>query len=215
MSGVELEVENLISEYIKGNRIKFIYFECGFAEGFTFKAVSDIIRKNIKHDNWKAIGLDLVNGYSLNFVETAKIFNKKTLQIFTEGLSDTVYLKEPNCQLLLWENPREYTRSLPNNSIDIALVDGNHNLYNVTEDFLSLEDKVKIGGLVMFHDFGEIEQNTDLQAGGGYIEVRQACKELGLLDNSRKNWKFIKEIPGSRVNGTGDGNSMGVFQKVL
>lgn len=214
--GLEKEVENLIKKYLEDNPYiyNFNYYEIGTAGAFTLRAISDIIKENITHNNWKATGLDLVNGYSLNWGEISQVFNKQTLQIFTNGLSDIVYLKPPNTRLLLFDNPREYSKTLPNCSLDIVLVDGNHNEQNVTEDFLSIEDKVKLHGLVLFHDIGDEESGTDPQVGGGFIEVKQAVQKLGLFDGSRPNWEFIKIIPGSRATKTGDGNSLGVFRKV-
>ena len=67
-------------------------------------------------------------------------------------------------------------------------------------------------GLVFFHDIGTEETGTDPQAGGGFIEVRPAVEKLGLFNGSRKGWKFLKELSGSRKWG-GDGNSLGIFIK--
>lgn len=211
--GIEVEIENIFKNYLSQNEDDFKYYEIGSAGCITLRAITDIVIENIKHKNWLVDGLDLVNGYSLNWTEINSVFDKKSLQVFTEGMSSISYLNAPKTRLLLWEDPRTYTKSLTENSLDIVFVDGNHNKFNVTEDFLSVESKVKKNGLVLFHDFCQYEQDTDPQVGGGFIEVRSACEGLGLLNNTREGWNFIKEIPGSRAWG-GDGNGVGVFKKI-
>lgn len=211
--GLGQEVEKILIEYLQNSK-NFRYYEIGTAGGLTLKSITDIVSENIKHSDWKTIGLDLINGYSLNWNEISQVFDKKSLQVFCDGLGDTFYLNEPKTRLLLFSDPRNYTKTLENQSLDIVLIDGNHNKFNVTEDFLSVESKIKVGGQVWFHDIGIEETGTDPQVGGGFIEVRQAVTDLGLFDNKRIGWKFIKEIPGSRVNKSGDGNSLGVFQKI-
>jgi len=211
--GIEEQVEKLFIEYLKTSNNNFKYYEIGCAGCITLKAITDIVKENIKHNNWIIEGIDLSQESSMNWQEVNSVFSTQTLQIFNNGLSNLNYLNIPHTRLLLWENPREYTKSLDNKSLDIILIDGNHNEINVTEDFLSVEDKVKDDGLVLFHDFSELDQGTDPQAGGGFIEVREACKKLGLIDNSRKGWTFIEEIKGSR-NWGGDGNGVGVFKKI-
>jgi hypothetical protein len=212
-SGIEIEIENLFKDYLNYNKDDFKYYEIGAAGCITLRAITDIVVENIKHQNWLVDGIDLVNGYSLNWSEINSVFNQKTLQVYTEGMSNLNYLKNPKTRLLLWEDPRKYSQSLDDKSLDIVLIDGNHNETNVTEDFLSIESKVKINGLVLFHDFCQLEQGTDPQVGGGFIEVQKACENLNLLNNKRDGWIFIKEVKGSRYWG-GDGNGLGIFKKI-
>jgi len=213
--GIEEGVEHLFIEYLNNNNNNnnFKYYEIGCAGCITLKAITDIVRENIKHNNWIIEGIDLSKESSMNWQEVNSVFSPETLQVFNNGLSNINYLNPPHTRLLLWEEPRKYTKSLDVKSLDIILIDGNHNEKNVIEDFLSIEDKTKEDGLVLFHDFSEPEQGTDPQAGGGFIEVREACRKLGLIDNSRKGWTFLKEIKGSRTWG-GDGNGVGVFKKI-
>lgn len=211
--GIEEEIEKLFIDYLNTNNNNFKYYEIGCAGCITLKAITDIVKENIKHNNWLVEGIDLSKESSMNWQEVNSVFSLQTLQIFNNGLNNVNYLNPPQTRLLLWENPREYTKSLNNESLDIVLIDGNHNEINVTEDFISIEDKVKQNGLVLFHDFSEPEQGTDPQAGGGFIEVRRACEKLGLINNTRTGWSFVKEIKGSRSWG-GDGNGVGVFKKI-
>ena len=211
--GIEKDTEELFKNYLKTNNNDFKYYEIGCAGCITLKAITDIVHENITHNNWLVEGIDLSKESSLNWQEINSVFSAQTLQVFDNGISNINYLNPPRTRLLLWSDPRKYTKSLENNSLDIALIDGNHNELNVTEDFLSIESKVKKDGLVLFHDFCELEQGTDPQAGGGFIEVRKACENLNLINNKREGWVFVKEIKGSRYWG-GDGNGLGVFKKI-
>lgn len=212
-SGIEQEFEDTIKTYLKNSTTPFKYYEIGCAGCITLKAVTDIVAESINHEDWLIEGIDLIADSSINWQEINSVFNRSTLQVYYDGVCDFSYLKNPHTRLLLWKDPRKYTKSLPNNSLDIVFVDGNHNFENVTLDFLAIEDKVKDNGIVLFHDIGIEETGTEPQAGGGFIEVRNAVKELGLFDGSRKGWKFLKEVPGSRKWGRGDGNSLGIFIK--
>jgi hypothetical protein len=212
-NGTEIELENLISEYVKNNTNTFKYYEIGCAGCLTLRAISDIVKENIAHSNYTIDGIDLSQDSSLNWQEINSVFSLNTLAIFNNGINNVNYLAgfEPKTRLLLWQNPREYSVSLPNESIDIVLIDGNHNKQNVIADYNSIFYKVKKNGLIIFHDFGPQEQNTDPQAGGGFIEVLDAVRELGLFNSDKVS--FVKEIAGSRYSG-GDGNSFGVFRKL-
>jgi|APGre2960657404_1045060.scaffolds.fasta_scaffold00761_11 hypothetical protein len=210
--GIEEAFEDTIKNYARNSNSDFKYYEIGCAGCITLKAATDIVSECISHDNWLIEGIDLMSESSVNWQEINSVFNKTNLQIYYEGVSSFNYLKDPHTRLLLWGDPRKYSKSMPNNSLDIVLIDGNHNFENVTADFLSIEDKVKQNGLVFFHDIGVEETGTDPQAGGGFIEVRPAVEKLGLFNGSRKGWRFLKEVPGSRKWG-GDGNSLGIFVK--
>lgn len=212
--GIEEHIEELFKNYLKTNNNDFKYYEIGCAGCITLKAITDIVKENISHNNWLIEGIDLSKESSLNWQEINSVFSAHTLQVFDNGISNINYLNPPHTRLLLWSDPRKYTKSLENNSLDIILIDGNHNELNVTEDFLSIESKVKKDGLILFHDFCELEQGTDPQAGGGFIEVRKACENLNLINNKREGWVFVKEIKGSRYWG-GDGNGLGVFKKII
>lgn len=211
-SGIEIEIEQIFKDYLKNNNDNFKYYEIGCAGCITLRAITDIVQENIKHNNWLIEGIDLSKESSLNWPEINSVFSPETLEVFNNGLSNIHYLNSPKTRLLLWNDPREYTRSLADESLDIVFIDGNHNEINVTEDFLSVEAKIKKNGLVLFHDFSELEQGTDPQAGGGFIEVRKACENLNLINNKRDGWVFVKEIKGSRSWG-GDGNGLGIFQR--
>lgn len=98
-------------------------------------------------------------------------------------------------------------------TVHCVFIDANHSKMAVIEDFLAVESKVANGGYVMFHDAGVLEQGSDPQPNGKGIDVRAALQDLGLLDNKREGWKFVREIEGSRKNG-GWGNNIVVIEKI-
>lgn len=72
---------------------------------------------------------------------------------------------------------------------DIVIVDGCHNLQSTATDFLLYKDRVRTGGLFIFHDTGKhIKPFTDYQGSGdtenpdNWIACRRALDLLGLYD---------------------------------
>lgn len=213
MSGCEQEIENLIKSYLNAQlRANFQYLEIGAAGCITLRAVYDIVKENILHSNWKTIGVDIDGGWSLDWESIKKLFNSDELEVWTNRLSGSTsgLLK---AQLWIDRNPRELISSYFNN-IDICLIDGCHGICCI-QDFQTVESKIVSNGLVLFHDAGILEQGTDWQEHcSEFINVRKHLSELGLFDNKYPNWKFEKEILGSRFVG-GDGNNIAVFRKCL
>lgn len=88
---------------------------------------------------------------------------------------------------------------------NLLFVDGCHCVVHSMCDFLNYSPFVVVGGYALFHD-------TALPKAGAYQEtwpqnhsyaghppsvlgVREGLTKLGLLQNYRADWKFIKEIP--------------------
>ncbi|RTK98841.1 MAG: class I SAM-dependent methyltransferase [Proteobacteria bacterium] len=220
MAGNEIDIEKTIKQYIANRKdTNFTYFEIGAAGCVTMKSIYEIIKENIDCNYWHVYGLDLVNGWSLDW-NTINSFGD-VLGVIKNG----VYEKPANATehesltrhatLILDDNPRAYTQTaFSDESIDICFIDGCHGKKCVIEDFKAVESKIKKGGIVFFHDAGVPEQGTDWQGHcGENINVREAIKELGLLDNSRYGWQFMFETNGTRKIG-GDGNSC-VFVRKL
>lgn len=214
MNGLESPIENIVKDYLNNSKYnEFRFLEIGSAAGATLKAIYEITKENIKHDNWRIDGLDLVNGWSLD-LNIIKEFGYP-IGIYQNGIRNpelTIY----NERAFLWleNNPREWIKNLNDGSIDIAFIDGEHSKQEVTKDFLAVESKIKLGGQIWFHDCGVLETGTDWQpVGQEFINVRGAINDLGLWDNKYPGWEFVREISGSRLVG-GDGNSCGVFRKL-
>lgn len=225
MENVIQQLEPIIANYVK-DKNEVVYLELGTAHCFTFRNIYDIIKENIKTNNWLCLGVDLKNSLDVNFSQINKVFNINCLDLLVnngdnnEEIVNKIATGEYHASLILRDNPREYLKSLDNNSLDIVFIDANHNYFNVFNDFISIENKVKNGGLVFFHDSGEIESGTDFQGkdengNDTFIDVRRAITDLGLYNNNRIGWKFITELKGTRKSKEDNGsNSLAIFQKI-
>jgi hypothetical protein len=208
-AGSEQELENTIKESISRFPNHWEFFEIGTASGLTLRSVRDIANEN--HDNWFVIGTDLPDGYSFSRKEFLENFDNE-IQIISE--SEHSYNINVNHAAVFLMDAKKYLKQLSTTvKIHCAFIDADHSKIAVIEDFLAVEPFIAIGGFVMFHDAGELEQGTDPQPNGEGIGVRAALKDLGLLDNKRKGWQFVKEIHGDRAQG-GWGNNTVVIQKI-
>jgi len=108
----------------------------------------------------------------------------------------------------VWEPPFRGCKCLWGDSIDVApevpgnlafvLVDGCHCLYHVLADFALYAPKVRIGGLMLFHDtnprtdkeYQPWQYHGDKDRRESYVSVRMGLKALGLLPMVRSDWKL-------------------------
>lgn len=214
MNGNETPIEELFKQYLEINESDFKYLEIGAAGTVSMKAIYEIISENIKHNNWEVHGLDLPNGWSLDWNEIGK-FNHPLCVYVNEIQNLARFDHLAKASLWLQSNPRKWISELKDESIDICFIDGCHGAPCVIKDFEAVKSKIKKNGIVFFHDAGEPEQGTDWQGHcNEHINVRKAVNDLGLLDSSESKlhgWEFIFEAQGSRKIG-GDGNSC-VFVK--
>lgn len=216
MAGNELDLENLIIDYLSSvNSKSFKYLEIGAAGCVSLRAFYDIVKENIKHNDWKVTGVDIDGGWSIDWSQIKSKFNiDEEIEIYINRLSGLPLTVKsiPKASLWIDKNPRELINSGFKN-IDICFIDACHCSTCPSEDFLCVENNIKNGGIVIFHDTGILEQGTDWQPHGNtFIDVRNSLSNIGLFDNKFKNWKFIKETIGSRYHG-GDGNSCSIFRK--
>jgi hypothetical protein len=212
MDGCETEIEKIFVDYLLSNRDNFKYLEIGAAGGLTMRAIFEIVSKNIKHNNWSILGIDIENGWSLDWNKLLSLFGQDDLYVCT-NLKSRNESHGRKVELIVDNNPRELVKNHIKD-IDICFIDACHCRECPKNDFLNVEENIKKNGIVIFHDSGIIEQGTDWQChGNSFIEVRRSIADIGLFDDKFKNWRFIKEIYGSRFTG-GDGNSCSVFQKI-
>jgi len=184
---------------------KVTYLEIGVGEGTTLAAIADRLRKLAVQ--WRAIGVDLPDGYSLDLFRVNKTMRTKMLP-FAETRTSvllpwnrvTLHLADSQKFLLTWDE-----------LVNLVLIDGCHGKPCAKNDFLNIEPWVVPGGYVMFHDFGQDQQWQSQPHCPEGIDVRGACAELGLLDNNREGWRFIGTLIGDKPAGSGD---MGVFEKL-
>lgn len=97
---------------------------------------------------------------------------------FIEGNSSEVYNQISDC------------------SQHFIIIDANHSLPCVIQDFYCYADKVRLDGFLAFHDVGKhIKKFKDYQRIGStddedmYISVRRALIKIGLFEN--KHWELV------------------------
>lgn len=219
MGGCEQPIEDLIKQHISFLK-KDVYnlVEIGSAGCVTLKSLSDILSESVLLKKWRAIGFDLPpdSAWSLDMSEINNAFNGKPKIITeTENLVSDISFSD-GMNLVLLKDPRKFFKTSFPLEIDFALIDGCHGACS-GRDFEAIENKISIGGLVIFHDYGVQETGTDWQAHcREFINVRTYVHRLGLADpcnEKRKGWRTVGEIPGSR-NWGGDGNSCFVVQRI-
>lgn len=218
--GLEEPLEQILKENIKG-KDEYVFAEIGTAAMKTHRAILDIIKENIGHEQYFTIAVDLIGSLDVSFDQINKIFkedeiivsNKENIMSGQEKIGTGKY----HTLLVLKDNPREYIISLPDESLDCCLIDACHGKACVLNDFIAVKAKLKSGGLCLFHDSGTEETGTDWQSHcSTNIDVRGALLELGLFDDKFEGWKFITELQGTRkTQGNPDGgNSLAIFQKL-
>ena len=215
MDGAGQQLENLIKQHVAScpPERPYTFVEVGSAGCVSLRAFADIIKDARGGAPWRVVGFDLPPGkaWSVDMAEVKRSFDGLPYQLISEP---TTALPE-GMSLCLMEDPRSYLLNTFPFPIDFAFIDGCHGKC-AGRDFLSVEPKVSMGGLVAFHDYGEIEQGTDWQAHcREFISVRTYVHRLGLAApcvTPRKGWRFVGEAFGSRRSG-GDGNSVAAVQR--
>ncbi len=217
LGGCEKPLEDLIKQHSATLPPDHVYtlIEVGSAGCVTLRAFSDILRE-ARGESWRAVGFDLTldKAWSVNMDEVRASFGGTLDRVGTLGGEVGVALMR-GMQLWLCADPRAYLRDRFSDRIDFAFIDGCHGKC-AGLDFLAIESKVTPGGLVVFHDYGELEQGSDYQSHcREFISVRSYVHRLGLNPPGpgvRKGWCWVGEIKGSRHWG-GDGNSCAVVQR--
>jgi len=205
MQGMGPAIERLITSVCERFDV-ITYLEIGVGEGVTLAAISDMIRRTSKE--WRSVGVDLPNGYSLDLKRVAESMWRKNLKNAI-GLTEEDEAEWNQVNVFLADS-QEFLRDHWDESVCIALIDGCHGKDCAMNDFLNIEKKVLHNGLVMFHDFGHDQTGQPQPHCKNGIDVRGACRELGLLDGKRVGWTYIETIVGDKAAGSGD---MGVFRK--
>ncbi len=220
MDGVGPVLEDLFNQHLD-NHIPYsdtyTMVEIGSAGCVSLRSFRDIIAARQK-GLWRVVGFDLSpdKAWSLDMGEVKKSFDGVVGSVATNPLEASLGWSDDNSMtLVLLDDPRVFLAQRFPFNIDFAFIDGCHGICS-GKDFLAIENKVAVGGLVVFHDYGEAEQGSDFQIHcREFISVRSYVHRLGLAAPcvvSRKGWRFIGEIKGSRHWG-GDGNSCAVIQR--
>jgi hypothetical protein len=207
MNGLEERVLNIASG-VASRFDEITYVEIGVGEGTTLTAIARTLKDSGK--KWRAIGIELPNGYSFDRGRTEEIAERRGLKlnfiipncsiIHPPWNAVTVYFKDSQSLLTeYWQEP-----------IHFALIDGCHGKPCAILDFLALEAFMERGSAMMFHDFGPDQRGQPQPHCAEGIDVWGACYDLGLLTNKRAGWAFTEHITGDKEEVCWD---MGVFRK--
>ena len=184
------------------------YVEIGVGEGTTLTAIASILKSS--GAKWRAIGVELPNGYSFDRLRTEEIALQRGLKL--------AFLN-PNCSIVHppWETVTVYFKDSQTlltehwqEPIHFALIDGCHGKPCVILDFLALEAFMVPESVMMFHDFSPEQRGQPQPHCPGGIDVLGACYELGLMTGKRTGWKYADTITADKVGGGWD---MGIFKK--
>jgi len=208
MGGMEHKIE-ACAQKIAERFDNVTYVEIGVGFGVTLSAIAMVL-KSAGH-KWRAIGVELVNGYSFNREQTETIAKSRGLSInfvtpnssFVRPPWDTVSVYFKDSQSFLTESWQE--------PIQFALIDGCHGKPCVILDFLALEAFMVPGGIIMFHDFSTEQFGYKQPHCPGGCDVLGACYELGLTTGKRAGWKQLETMRADRAQ---DGWDMGVFESI-
>jgi len=207
MGGMETRLE-MIAKGVADRFDQVTYLEIGVGEGATLTAIATILRDTGK--KWRAVGIELPNGYSFSRGKTEHIAKIRGLDldfVSPNGTMQrppwdrvTVYLKDSQTFLTeMWQEPLQF-----------ALIDGCHGRSCVRLDFLGIEAWMEPGGVAMFHDYSPEQTGQYQPHCPNGIEVRAAVNDLGLIGGKRKGWRMTEVLTADR---TQDGWDMAVFQK--
>jgi hypothetical protein len=208
MQGLGNAVAELITDVLREKFNEITYLEIGVGHGATLGGLARVMRDSFPPRAWRAIGVELPNGYSFDKGETFRHANINHIAVtFTEN----------EAQPPMWGRVTVYLRDsqtfVPDFPIHMALIDACHCSECPKREFLNIESDIVEGGYVLFHDFGldQIDQAQSPQAKHPINGVRVACAELNLLDETRPGWEFVGELVGDKKAGSAN---MGVFKKV-
>lgn len=212
MEGCEAGMEKHLCERIANSPQQFVYVEIGVATGATLASLT-AIAKRVAKQPWRMVGIDIVNGWSLNQSCVAQAMANMGVPYRAEVPANTasvplvngvsLYLK-PSAAFLS-ENWAAF--NLP---INMALVDGCHGSKCVMADFNAVAPHCVPGSIVVFHDAAEAEQIGPNQPHCAEpIRVYTGIKNLGLFDH-HPEWDFVEWLHGDKSR---NGNSCAIFRK--
>lgn len=105
------------------------------------------------------------------------------------------------CRFIIGDSVQVCYR-LPNDWFDFGFIDANHAYHRVIADYVAYAPKIKVGGILAFHDTNpRIKKYQDYQQVGNktdermYIKVRDALIDIGLLGGTAfPEWELLYDI---------------------
>lgn len=207
MAGIEDRIIS-VAQDVASRFDEIVYVEIGVGEGATLSAIASVLQESGKR--WKAIGIELPNGYSFDRLKTERWAVLRDLKLNFVTPNSSVVHPEWGAITVYFKDSQSFLTEHWQEPIHFALIDGCHGKPCATLDFLALEAFLVPKSVVMFHDFGEDQRGHWQPHCPGGLDVRGACYDLGLLTNKRAGWRFIEMFGADRVHGGWD---MGVFIK--
>lgn len=125
------------------------------------------------------------------------------------GVDNGQDFKEDELKLKMWgkdtlmyyDDSIQASCHFPDNNLHFCFIDANHSFHRVISDFVAYAPKVKVGGVLAFHDTNpKIKSFKDYQQVGNkedermYIQVRPALEAIGLFDNAFPEWELLYDI---------------------
>jgi len=185
------------------------YVEIGVGEGATLSAVASALKESGK--KWRAIGVELPNGYSFNRDKTADWALRRGIDLNFKTPNGSIAHPPWGAVTVYFKDSQSFLTELWQSQIQLALIDGCHGKPCVKQDFMAVEAFSVPGTVVMFHDYGEDQRGHYQPHCPTGLDVLGACEELGLLAERRKGWKFLEKMTADRLKGGWD---MGLFERV-
>ena len=165
----------------------FVYLEIGIGRGDCLRSVSEILEQT-EHDDWRVFGVDVAeyNGDAVKPAYVPNLFGCVAVDSSTPPRSVSLHL-----------TGSEHFFRLSKLKPHFTFIDACHCAKCPEREFLSVEPRVPVGGIVCFHDTCQPCQHQHApQPCGGGIEVRSAVQKLGLLDGTRPGWRVFDETQG-------------------
>lgn len=113
----------------------------------------------------------------------------------------------PGANMIIGDSTKIFY-TIPDLPFDILFIDGAHNSGNCMLDFLNFAPKLRVGGLILFHDASPAsqcqlpftpEKEAEYEKGGFEIPIHHefgtavlvALKKLGMSDGSRTDYELV------------------------
>jgi hypothetical protein len=207
MGGIEDRILNVTTN-VTSRFEEITYIEIGVGEGATLTAIASTLKASGK--KWRAIGIELPNGYSFNREKTEKWADERDLKLAFITPNGSIVHPPWDAVSIYFKDSQTFLTEFWQEPIHYALIDGCHGKPCVTLDFLALEAFMVAESTIMFHDFGEDQRGHFQPHCPTGLDVRGACYDLGLLTGKRTGWRFVSMFGGDRIKGGWD---MGIFSK--
>ena len=207
MDGIEERIE-FYARNVAEQFDPITYVEIGVAEAVTLTAIASILKASGRR--WRAIGVELINGYSFNRANSEQNAVLRDLKLNFVVPNGSIVHPPWNEVTVYFKDSQSFLTEHWQGEIDLALIDGCHGKPCVILDFLAIEAFMVDGGIVMFHDFADELKGAAQPHCPSGCDVHGACYELGLLTNKRAGWHFLESMNADKTRG---GSDMGVFGK--